>query len=73
MAKSKIDLSGHTNPEEFLKDIQKKYPDGKVKLSLDGSNLLVEIDETVTTQLQINILSFLSERAKEQIWPSRVR
>lgn len=68
MASSKIDLSGHKNPEGFLEEMRTKYPDRKVNLSLDGNNLLVDINENVHTQIQINILSFLSEKAKEQIW-----
>lgn len=65
MAKRKIDLSGHKNPEGFLEDMRKRYPDENVSLSLEGKNLWVEVDSSLHTQEQINIFSFLSERARE--------
>lgn len=63
----KIDLSGYKKPEEFVQELNKKYPDDNVKLDLRDNILHININPTIHLQEKINILSFLNDRAKEAI------
>ncbi len=64
-----IDLSGHENPAEFVKEVEKKYPDEEVTFELKGNIVIVSFSDKVPTQQRLNVGDFLSLRAKEQIYP----
>lgn len=62
-----IDLSSHHDSKGFVAEMEKKYPDKDVSLSLEGDKMGVVIDQQVPLQLQIDISSFLIKRAKEAV------
>ncbi|MEA3463493.1 MAG: hypothetical protein U9R14_00175 [Patescibacteria group bacterium] len=62
-----IDLSEHKEPEEFVQELSKKYPDSNVELSLMDNILHINISPKIHLQERINIVSFLNDRTKEAI------
>ena len=64
---TKIDLSAHGNPQGFVEELQRRYPDGNVDLSLSGTDLLVKIQPDVPTHIQISALEFIQDRVKEAL------
>lgn len=64
--KRKINLNGHKNPEKFLEEMNMRCCGDEIFLSLDDSkNLWVEISANLHTQEQINVFSYIYERANE--------
>lgn len=63
----KIDLSAHGNPQDFVEELQRRYPDGNVELSLSGTDLLVKIQPDVPTHIQISTMEFIYDRVKEDL------
>ena len=68
MSITKFDLSDHKKPGEIFNEIQAKYPDEKVKISLEEKTLLVEVDSSTPLQQKINVFSFISQRIQESRW-----
>ena len=64
---TKIDLSAHGNPQDFVDELQRRYPDGNVELNLSGTDLLVKIQPDVPTHIQISVLEFMCDRVKEAL------
>lgn len=64
---TKFDLSGAQDPKEFVQKLIQKYPDENVHLALAGKYLLVHFNDSVPTNIRIDVLSFLSDKVKEAI------
>jgi len=63
-----IDLSNHPSPNNFVNRMCNNYPDENVIIILKENQMEVTIDSKVPTQLQINIISLLTQKAKEEIY-----
>jgi len=68
MANFSIDLRAHKNPAGFIADMQKRYPSGDVQIRLAGSKAEITVNDSMPLQMQINACTFLSDRAREEIF-----
>ncbi len=59
-----IDLSGHRNPEQFLKEMQARFPDSNISLTLEGKVLYVNPSEQLPLQIMVNAYESLLAQAK---------
>lgn len=63
-----IDLSEHKNPQQFLDEMQKRFPDPNISLILKGSNLQIIVLQQFHPQFVVAIYSNLSYQAKCAIY-----
>ena len=63
----RIDLSGHSDPDGFVEEVKKKYPDENVKISREGDSMKIIIGSILPLQMRINIASFLGKEAKRYL------
>jgi hypothetical protein len=60
----KIDLSDHRNPEQFLEEMQARFPDPNISLTLEGNVLCVNPSEHLPLQIVVNAYESLVAQAK---------
>jgi hypothetical protein len=59
-----IDLSDHKNPEKFLEEIQTRFPDPNISLTLEGTTLWIKASEKLPSQVVASAYSILLDQAR---------
>ncbi len=60
----KIDLTDHKNPQQFLEEMQSRFPDPNISLVLEGNALWLNASEQLPSQIVVAAYSSLLDQAK---------
>lgn len=71
--KLKIDLSEHKNPQQFLEEMQARFPDPNISLTLEGNVLWLNASDQLPSQIVVAAYSSLLDQAKYAMYGSPQR